>query len=81
MCGDTTSDMPMVIAVLRLMCGDKMVERWQQRLQRDDTTSEPQDKALRGLQFEPSRRGGGGSIERRGVRMLELRHVCLKQPF
>ena len=45
MCGDTTSDMPMVIAVLRLMCGDKMVERWQQRLQRDDTTSEPQDKA------------------------------------
>ena len=34
----------MVIAVLRLMCGDKMVDRWQQRLQRDDV-SEPQDKA------------------------------------
>lgn len=35
-CGDTTSDVPMVIAALRLMCGDKMVDIWQEKLRRED---------------------------------------------
>eukprot|EP00439_Symbiodinium_sp_Y106_P039699 s7664_g4.t2 len=36
-CGDTGSDLPMVLAALRLMCGDKMVERWQERLRQEET--------------------------------------------
>lgn len=43
-CGDTTSDLPMVLAVLRLMCGDKVVDRWQARLRQDDATDEPQEE-------------------------------------
>lgn len=35
-CGDTSSDLAMVIATLRLMCGEKMVEAWQERLRRED---------------------------------------------
>eukprot|EP00434_Breviolum_minutum_P013787 symbB.v1.2.012163.t1/scaffold832.1/size159137/8 len=33
----------MILAVLRLMCGDKMVDRWQARLRQDDA-GEPQEE-------------------------------------
>eukprot|EP00930_Biecheleria_cincta_P045606 TRINITY_DN31434_c0_g1_i1.p1 TRINITY_DN31434_c0_g1~~TRINITY_DN31434_c0_g1_i1.p1 ORF type:complete len:1398 (-),score=227.92 TRINITY_DN31434_c0_g1_i1:209-4372(-) len=40
-CGDTGSDLPMVIAALRLMCGDKMVDRWQERLRQETVQEDP----------------------------------------
>ncbi|CAJ1358368.1 unnamed protein product, partial [Effrenium voratum] len=44
-CGDTGSDLPMVLATLRLMCGDKIVDRWAEQMKQADTegTSEPQE--------------------------------------
>lgn len=35
-CGDTGSDLPMVIAVLRQMCGEKVVKLWEERLRQED---------------------------------------------
>lgn len=35
-CGDTGSDVPMVISTLRAMCGEKMVDVWQERMRKED---------------------------------------------
>lgn len=40
-CGDTGSDVPMVISMLKLMCGDRMVEAWQERLRKEDEPDLP----------------------------------------
>mmetsp|Transcript_111632 Transcript_111632/g.316067 ORF Transcript_111632/g.316067 Transcript_111632/m.316067 type:complete len:324 (-) Transcript_111632:313-1284(-) len=36
-CGDTSSDVAMIVAALRLMCGDRMVEVWESRLQAEES--------------------------------------------
>ncbi|CAE8700443.1 unnamed protein product, partial [Polarella glacialis] len=57
-CGDTSSDLPMVIAVLRLMCGDKMVDAWQERLRKEDDPEavleeeDTVDDSVKGLSLE-----------------------------
>jgi len=36
-CGDTSSDLAMVIAALKLMCGEDMVKVWKDRMKKEDT--------------------------------------------
>jgi len=40
-CGDTGSDVPMVISTLRAMCGEKMVDVWQERMRKEDEPELP----------------------------------------
>jgi len=39
-CGDTGSDVSMVIAALKLMCGEEMVKVWKDRMKREDEAQE-----------------------------------------
>lgn len=53
-CGDTVSDLPMVITALRIMCGDKMVDKWEERVRRevDDIPSEESQPLSRSFDGE-----------------------------
>jgi len=35
-CGDTNSDVPMVVSSLKLMCGEEIVKVWEERLKREE---------------------------------------------
>lgn len=51
-CGDTSSDLPMVVATLRLMCGDHMVETWQERIRREEEPPDHPEALMRGSESE-----------------------------
>merc|ERR1712032_519900 len=40
-CGDTPSDVPMLVSVLELMCGEQMVRAWQEVMIREENPDEP----------------------------------------
>jgi len=40
-CGDTSSDVPMIVAVLELMCGEHMIRTWQEVMNREENPDEP----------------------------------------
>merc|ERR1719410_1631844 len=42
-CGDAPSDIPLIVAALRLMCGDRMVDIWQERILREEDPEQTHD--------------------------------------
>lgn len=53
-CGDAESDISMIVAALRLMCGDRMVDIWQERILREEDPEQTlDDEDVERIEEEP----------------------------
>jgi len=71
LCGDTGSDIPMIVAALRLMCGDHMVDVWLERMRQEEEPAPHPEPLMSGAEHEGGEEPAAEAKEEREQRLRE----------